>query len=172
MQTSLVITLLGTDRSGLVKSLSEAVKNHGGNWQESRMVQMGGQFAGLAHVFIEDEQADALKQDLLALQTEDLQILIKQSTPDATNATKKTLSFELLGADRSGIIHDITQHLAALNVNIEKLESEQRVAPMSNEVLFHADVIVGLPEGISEQDVREAFEEISDSLMVDVNFNR
>lgn len=169
MQTSLVLTILGSDRAGLVKSLSEVVKNHQGNWQESRMVRMEGQFAGLAHVSIATEQADVLEKALLALQSDDLQILLKKSRE--TLETIKTLSFDLLGSDRSGIIHDITHQLAELKVNIEKLESEQRTAPMSNEILFYAKVTVGLPEGVSEDDVQDVLEGVSDSLMVDVTFS-
>ncbi len=168
MQTPLVITLLGSDRSGLVKSLSEAVKHHNGNWQESRMVRMDGQFAGLAHVSVPSEQAEALTQELLALQNNDLQILVKQT--ETSTPPTKILSLELLGSDRQGIIHDITRQLTALNINIEKLQSEQRTAPMSNETLFYAEVVLGLPEGVTEEDVRAVFEEISDSLMVDVSF--
>lgn len=168
MQSSLIITILGTDRSGLVKSLSEVVKNHNGNWQESRMVRMDGQFAGLAHVSIDTAHVETLSQALLALQSDDLQVLIKQ-TKSAKTSTK-TLSIELLGSDRLGIIHDITQQLSALNVNIEKLQSEQRIAPMSNETLFYAEIELGLPEGVTEVDIQDAFEEISDSLMVDVTF--
>jgi glycine cleavage system regulatory protein len=168
MQSSLIITILGTDRSGLVKSLSEVVKDHKGNWQESRMVRMDGQFTGLAHVSIDTEHANALSQALAALQSDDLQVLIKQSK--STLASTKTLSLELLGSDRQGIIHDITQQLSALNVNIEKLQSEQRIAPMSNETLFYAEIELGLPEGVTEADIQNVFEEISDSLMVDVTF--
>lgn len=169
MQTSLVITILGSDRSGLVKSLSEVVKNNNGNWQESRMVRMDRQFAGLAHVSVATEHAESLTDALNILQNDDLQIQIKQCKELASPA--KTLSIELLGSDRQGIIHDITQQLTALNINIEKLHSEQRIAPMSNETLFYAEVVLGLPDGVTEDDVQTAFEEISDSLMVDVTFS-
>lgn len=168
MQTSLVITILGSDRSGLVKSISEVVKNHNGNWQESRMVRMDGQFAGLAHVSIATEYAEDLSQALSTLQNDELQVQIKQCKTSAS--TTKTLSLELLGTDRQGIIHDMTQQLATLNINIEKLHSEQRIAPMSNETLFYAEVVLGLPDHITEEDVQTVFEEISDSLMVDVTF--
>ncbi|MCK5810304.1 MAG: ACT domain protein [Cocleimonas sp.] len=169
MQSSLIITLLGTDRSGLVKSLSEIVKNHKGNWQESRMIRMDGQFAGLALVSLDAEEVETLSQALSTLQSEDLQILIKQS--ESLPATEKTVSIELLGSDRQGIIHDITQQLSALNVNIEKLQSEQRIAPMSNEALFYAELELGLPVDVTESDIQQAFEAVSDSLMVDVTFS-
>ena len=171
MQSSLIITILGTDRAGLVKSISEAVNNHHGNWQVSRMVRMSGQFAGLAHVSIDTSHIEALTQELLTLQSDDLQILIKHSESDDDASTRKTLSLELLGPDRAGIIHDLSKQLTALNVNIERLESEQRAAPMSNEVLFYAEVTLGLPEDITENDVQKAIEEVSDSLMVDVSFS-
>ena len=170
MQTSLVLTILGPDRSGLVKSVAEAVKNHQGNWQESRMVRLAGQFAGLAHVTIPTEQAEALTQALNALQADGLQILVQQSHD--TSSTKLTpLTLELLGQDRPGIIHDITRQLAALNVNIEELESEQRPAPMSSELLFYAQLKLGLPEGISADEVQSAFEAMPDPLMVDLSFS-
>ncbi len=170
MQTSLVLTILGPDRSGLVKSVSEAVKNHQGNWQESRMVRLAGQFAGLAHVTLPQEQAEPLIKALDALKADGLQILVQQSSANEnTNLTPLTL--ELLGQDRPGIIHDITHQLAALNVNIEELESEQRPAPMSSELLFYAHLKLGLPAGVSADDVQDAFENMPDPLMVDLNFS-
>lgn len=170
MQTSLVLTVLGPDRSGLVKSISEAVKAHHGNWQESRMVHLAGQFAGLAHVSIAAEQADALMQALNELQINGLKILVQQGAP-ITAEPRTPLTLELLGHDRPGIIHDITRQLAALNVNIEELESEQRAAPMSSELLFYANLRLGLPAGVTPEDVQGAFEDMPDPLMVDLSFN-
>ncbi len=170
MQTSLVLTILGPDRSGLVKSVAEVVKNHQGNWQESRMVRLAGQFAGLAHVTLPEAQAEVLELALKTLQADGLQILVQRShTAESTGFTPLVL--ELLGHDRPGIIHDITRQLAALNVNIEELESEQRTAPMSSELLFYAHLKLGLPDGVSGTDVQAAFESMSDPLMVDLSFS-
>lgn len=170
MQTSLVLTVLGPDRAGLVKSISEAVKAHHGNWQESRMVRLAGQFAGLAHVVIAEEQLGALLQALDALQTDGLRILAQQSEAEPQES-RTPLTLELLGHDRPGIIHDITRQLAALNINIEELESEQRAAPMSSELLFYANLRLALPAGVTPEDVQGAFENLPDPLMVDLTFN-
>ena len=43
---SLVLTLIGPDRPGLVERVSDVVASHGGNWLESRMAHLAGQFAG------------------------------------------------------------------------------------------------------------------------------
>lgn len=169
MQSSLILTVLGSDRSGLVKSIAEAVKAYHGNWQESRMVHLAGKFAGLAHVTLPTEQVETLRQKLQQLQQDDLQILVQQAG-SAEPRTVTPLTLELLGQDRPGIIHDITRQLAVLNVNIEELESEQRAAPMSSELLFYARIKLGLPAGITADDVRGAFETLPDPLMVDLSF--
>ncbi|UJS26539.1 glycine cleavage system protein R [Thiothrix winogradskyi] len=170
MQSSLVLTVLGPDRAGLVNSIAEAVKAHHGNWQESRMVHLAGQFAGLAHVTLPQEHLVDLKQVLQTLQTGGLQILVIHSDA-AVPRTITPLTLELLGHDRPGIIHDITRELAALNVNIEELESEQRAAPMSSELMFYAHLKLGLPEGVTADDVQGAFEAMPDPLTVDLSFS-
>lgn len=171
MQASLVLTLLGPDRPGLVKSLSETVQAHQGNWQESRMVHLAGQFAGLAHVTLPEEQVASFTAAIQALQEDDLKILVQKSDV-AEKSSFTPLTLELLGQDRPGIVHDITRQLAAMNVNIEELESEQRAAPMSNELLFYAQLKLGLPTGVSEEQVQDAFESMPDQLMVDLTFTR
>src|SRR5258708_1142979 len=50
MQLSLVMTVIGEDRPGLVDSVAGIVADHGGNWLESRMSRLGGQFAGILRV--------------------------------------------------------------------------------------------------------------------------
>ena len=47
MQVPLVMTVIGKDRTGLVETLAEIVAGHGGNWLESRMCRLGGEFAGI-----------------------------------------------------------------------------------------------------------------------------
>ena len=48
MTKSLVMTILGPDRPGLVESLSSTIATHDGNWLESRMAQLAGHFTGMS----------------------------------------------------------------------------------------------------------------------------
>lgn len=43
----MVMTVIGKDRPGLVRSLSKVIEASGGNWEQSRMCRLGGQFAGI-----------------------------------------------------------------------------------------------------------------------------
>ena len=65
MPTSLVLTVLGEDRPGLVEALAHIIAAHEGNWVESRMAHLAGQFAGILRASVPDGNAAAL---LTALQ--------------------------------------------------------------------------------------------------------
>ncbi|WP_298610525.1 ACT domain-containing protein [uncultured Thiothrix sp.] len=168
MHTTLILTVLGPDHPGLVKSLSELLNQQQGNWTESRMVHLGGQFAGLLQVALPRERVANLKAALDVLQDNGLKVLIAET--NAVPATNEILKVEVLGLDRPGIIRDITTQLASLKVNIEELFSEQRPAPMSGGTLFFAALSLSLPAGVSAEQVQTKLEELSDQLMVDLNF--
>ena len=60
MRTSLVVTVIGPDRPGLVSLLSDRGKAHGASWAESRMASLAGQFAGIVRFEVDAAKADAL----------------------------------------------------------------------------------------------------------------
>ncbi len=66
MLTPLVMTLIGPDRTGLVENMARTVAEYGGNWLESRMCRLGGEFAGILRIEIPEEKKAAL---LAALQS-------------------------------------------------------------------------------------------------------
>lgn len=169
MHTSLVLTVLSDDRPGLVKMLSEVLKEYEGNWTESRMIHLAGKFAGLLKVTAPEEQVDLLIAALNGMQDDGLEIAIEvvSETPETPS---ETLELEVLGQDSPGIINAITQQLSSLKVNVEELLTEQRLAPMSSEMLFYAKLTVSLPDGLTAQELQESLEEMPDQLMVDIQF--
>ena len=173
MHQTLIITILATDRPGIVNTISEALVAHNASWIDSRMANLADKFAGLVRISVEADQLHNLKETLQALHNADnqLHILMEDANEIGTTKTESKLSLELIGADRPGIIDDITSVLVKLNVNIKELESEQREASMSSEILFWAKLQLGLPEGVSNDDVQDALEELSDQLMVDINLD-
>jgi len=170
MYVSLVITILGTDKLGLVSSISEILESHGANWSESRMSHLAGKFAGILQVSVNKTDKDALTASLEALQSKGLKIHI-ETTQVSEKKSSKTLNIEILCQDRVGIINDVTEVLAKLNVNIEELESSVKEASMSGGMLFSAELTLGLPEDITAEAVEDSLEEMSDQLMIDVKLN-
>ena len=86
MQIPLVMTIISPDRTGLVEAVARAVADHGGNWLESRMCRLGGEFAGILRVEIPAAKKPELLAALQKLQTHGLQIVVRDdvSAPAAT----------------------------------------------------------------------------------------
>jgi glycine cleavage system regulatory protein len=170
MQLPLVMTIIGPDRTGLVESLSRAVADHGGNWLESRMCRLGGEFAGILRIEIPSEKKSPLLAALQDLQENGLQIVVRDNRPVSTSAQGRQTKLEIIGSDRPGIVREITSALARANVNVEEFSSEVVSAPMSGETLFKASARLQLPERCDLLALKIELEKIAADLLVDVSF--
>ena len=168
MKTPLVMTVIGPDRTGLVESVARVVANHGGNWLESRMCRLGGEFAGILRVEIPAEIKVALLAALQDLQRNGLQIVVRAGQPVATAQAGRQTELEIVGNDRPGIVREIASALARANVNVEEFSSEVVSAPMSGETLFKANARLQLPAGCDLAALKADLEKIAADLLVDV----
>ncbi len=168
MKTSLVLTCIGPDRPGLVESLSRLVADHDGNWVESRMAHLGGQFAGLLRIEVDEERSSGLVHALEAHGKDGFRITVTPTEVDTDRETR-LLKLSLVGRDRAGIVRDISRVLAAHDVNVEELETSCTSAPESGEPLFQAKASLHVPSSVSTDDLRDGLEEIANDLMVDVD---
>lgn len=168
MDSQIVMTLMGRDRTGLVESVASVVAKHEGNWLESRMCHLGGQFAGVLRVSVEEKNLSALTEALDALSVKGLTLIHKAgSVEEADPVARSLVSLEVLGQDRPGIVSRITEVLAGLDVNVEELHTELTTAPMSAECLFKAWGILKLPRSVQLAYLREQLESVAADLMVD-----
>ena len=69
MKTSLILTLIGPDRPGLVSAVSVRASLCGANWMESRMAHLAGQFAGVVRLEVDAAERDALEAALRGLES-------------------------------------------------------------------------------------------------------
>jgi len=168
--TSLILTLLGPDRPGLVESLASAVASQNGNWVESRMCRLGGQFAGIVRIECPTATAAPLETALRALSGRGLRIeLVRESSaPPPTDGALAEI--EIVGQDRPGIVHQLSAALAARAVNVEEMRSGCESAPMSGERLFRARFRVRIPKGVSVAALRTEVARVGDDLVADVTF--
>ena len=156
MQTHLVLTIIGKDRTGLVESLARLVAEHDGNWLESRMCRLGGEFAGILRVQLPVAKRAALEQALAGLTG--LKIVLQGDEATATAAPPSFASLEVVGPDRPGIVREVTRALVALGVNVEELVTECVSAPMSGEPLFQARAKLLLPTGVTVSRLKQSLE--------------
>lgn len=170
MSIPLVMTVISPDRTGLVETIARVVAEHGGNWLESRMCRLGGEFAGILRVEIPEEKKNALLAALQKLQANGLQILVRADPSAAAALSGKQTKLEIIGSDRPGIVREITAALARAGVNVEEFSSEVVSAPMSGETLFKASARLQLPAQCDLAALKKDLEKIAADLLVDVSF--
>ena len=163
----LVIIVFAPDKAGQVERIAQCIAEHGGNWLESRMSRMAGQFAGILRVGVPAEAHDELIAALHGLAPDGIRVLIAESGIEQS-CTWKPIAMDLVGNDRPGIVRDITRVLTEQGVNLERLVTDVRPAPMSNEPLFHAEAILAVPLTLSLEVLQARLETLADELMVEL----
>src|SRR6056297_2668177 len=113
------------------------VVEHGGNWEDARLSQLGGKFAGLALVNLPTAAEAALRDAIASLTAEAIDCKVTDAG-ELPAQQGEVLTLALVGPDRPGIIHEVTRALRGADLNLRRLESTVKSAPMSAEPLFHA----------------------------------
>ena len=168
MVTSLVVTVVGPDRPGIVSLLSAKAQGFGANWAGSRMASLAGQFAGMVHFEVPPEHADALTAALLALASTDLQ---DPHRAQRRHAAARGPAHRAPRAGRPRPPRDRARSLGALaqrGVSIEELHTEIVSGAMTAEHLFKVKAVLLVPKSVSNDDVRHALEALANEMMVDI----
>lgn len=165
----LVITLITPDRPGVVQQLSDTILEYGGNWLESRLSRLCGQFAGIIHISVSKSEKPLLLKGLEALSKHGIDITVHKGVEIVTESVAGT-SMELFveANDRPGIVEEISSALADVGVNVDQMQTHCESASMAGYQMFVANLCVTLPEGFNSEQLEGALEDISDDLIVAV----
>ena len=166
----IVLTLLGPDRPGIVARIAALIAAHGGNWMESRMVRLGGQFAGLVQAQVPAHSHGSLLRAIEALQGESLRLTVQEGQAEAS-PPRRFLNLQLVTPDRPGILKEISTILAEHACNVEELATEFVAAPWSGELLFKATIKVSAGPELDSEAVRDALENTSAGMMLDLSLS-
>ena len=171
MNESIVLTIVCEDRPGIVESLSDVLEAHDGNWTESSMHSLAGQFAGILLAYVPAKEVDSFLQALQELESKGLHIVAKRSSFGHSQDGVREFTLGLVGQDRPGIVHDITAILNQHQVNVLELDTECQSASMSGENLFLANARLLIPDKTSIESLRRELEDLANELMVDINLD-
>lgn len=172
MNTSLVFTFIGADRPGLVECVAEAIAQHGGSWQESRMIELAGQFAGIARVQLPQQQVPTMRTALEALAQQGLQVSFAADEAAAdSRPTRQSAFLKLIGNDRPGIVREVSRALLQRDINVTEMSSNISSAPMTGEPLFEASVAIDLPAEGELGNLEEALDAIAEALNIEIDLD-
>lgn len=167
--TTLILTVAGADRPGLVAAVADVVDAHDGNWENSRLAELAGTFAGVIEVSIASERADDLEQALRGLDGL-LTVAVRtgSSAAKAADADGTVLSIDVLGNDRPGIVREVSGVLRSHALSIDELTSQTRDAAMAGGRLFEASVTATVPASVDLTALRADLERLATEIQVDI----
>ena len=166
---SFVLSIIGSDRTGLVEALAAVVADHGGNWERSHMTELAGMFAGMVLVRVPADQVEAFQEALVPLRDQGLMDVTLRPASEDGASDPPTIHFEVVGADRPGIVREISHLLVTMGAGIVDLRTWTESAAMAGSALFRAAAVVRLPEDRTRDELVGALEGLSSDLMVDVS---
>lgn len=171
MNKSVIVTVVGPDKPGLVSQISRLAVDYGANWVDSVMSNIAGQFAGVVHLSVPDEGATALASALRGLAGLNILAVVADGQPQSA-AHPMQIRLDLVGHDRPGIVQRISSEIAKAEVSISSIETRVEGAPMAGGDLFKLCATLDIPDEQTAARLRKGLEGIADDLMVDIAFAR
>jgi methionyl-tRNA formyltransferase len=166
--TSLVVSIVGADRPGIVSLLSDRAQRFGANWAASRMTRLAGQFAGMVHFEVPRENAEPLATALRGLESSGLQVLVAKSDGANVPASLRGVELELVGDDRLGIVSRLTKILAERGISIENIHTEIVRSGVSGKQTFKIGAHLLVPAALSVDALRRELGTLASEMMVDI----
>ena len=165
-----ILTAIGVDRSGLVDEVSQFIYDRGGNIEDSRMVNLRGQFAMMVLVGGDESVINKLRQEQAKLaESSGLQVDVRTTPARAAGSTAGAmpLRFVATAVDRAGIVHEISHLLRSLNVNIETLETRLSPAPYTGSPVFEMEAVLAVPRATPVNQLRQRLGALCDEMNMD-----
>jgi len=124
MQQWYMVTLVGEDRIGIVASVSRALFENGCNLGEASMVRLGGNFSIM--MMVSSTEGVTGLEKILRPVAHDLSLHLHIDTMHAHlhDRREPDVRVRVFGADRTGIVAEVTGVLAECGLHILDLNSE------------------------------------------------
>ena len=165
---TLVLSVIGDDRAGLVNALADVISAHGGNWERSQLAELAGKFAGIVVVGVPDERSDELAAALQPLAGL-LEVAIHPGLQSKPAPAAGQVQNDLIGNDHPGIVRDVSGVLASHGLSIERLLTETREAPMAGGLLFEAHLTAPLAADHDLVALQSDLEHLASEILVDIS---
>jgi glycine cleavage system transcriptional repressor len=153
----LVLTAIGPDRPGLVNSLSALIREAGANLEDTRMAQLGGEFAVLCLITGPDGALRQVEtqQGLIEGQL-GLTCFSKRTAPATPPRDSLGYRMRVSGIDRPGIVQQVSGVLAHRGINVTSLSSRVANAPLTGTPMFYLDATLQIPGNVALSELRRA----------------
>ena len=168
MSQLIVISAVGSDRTGVVQDLTKVILACGGNIEESRMTTLGREFAMLLLVSGNWHTLSRLEQGLDKLrESTDLAISIKETVEKPVEEDRMPYAVDVVALDQQGIVFNLANFFATRDIEIADVATRSYAAAHTGAPMFAVQMAVNVPSSIHVAQLRDEFLELCDRLNLD-----
>ncbi len=158
MSQLIVLSAVGTDKSGVVKDISKAILDCGGNIEESRMAALGAEFAVLLLISGNWHTLAKLEKALDELRDKDeLTITIKKTGERSGQDDCIPYGVDVVCLDQPGIVFHISEFFAVRDIEIADLATRRYAAAHTGAPMFSVQMTVNIPGSAPIAQLRDEF---------------
>ncbi len=118
-----VLTLVGADQSGIVAAVTDTLYQRGCSLAQASMMQLGANFAIMLRVsHDEDKNLREILNEIC--ERMNLHLHVDEDVSDESKGLEPDVQVTVYGADRTGIVAQVTSALAQAGLNIIDLETD------------------------------------------------
>jgi len=168
MSQLIVLSAIGTDRTGVVQDIAKVVLACGGNIEESRMTTLGAEFATLMLVSGNWHTLDKLERGLEKLGKDDnLTVTIRKTDARPTKDDRMPYAVDVISLDTPGIVFSLASFFASRQIEISDVATRRYAAAHTGAPMFAVQMAVNIPSAVNLAQLRDEFLELSDRLNLD-----
>jgi len=167
MSQLIVLSAIGSNRTGVVQDITKVILASGGNIEESRMTTLGAEFAVLMLVSGNWHTLSRLESALDKLTSDSLSISIRKTDSRAPREDCMPYAVDVISLDQQGIVFNLAEFFASRNIEIADVATRRYAAAHTGAQMFSVQMAVNIPSGESISQLRDEFMELCDRLNLD-----
>ena len=168
MSQLIVLSAIGTDRTGIVQDIAKVVLACGGNIEESRMTTLGAEFATLMLVSGNWHTLDKLERGLEKLGKDDnLTVTIRKTDARPTKDDRMPYAVDVVSLDTPGIVFSLASFFASRQIEIADVATRRYAAAHTGAPMFAVQMAINIPSTVNLAQLRDEFLELCDRLNLD-----
>ncbi len=168
MSQLIVLSAIGTDRTGVVQDITKVILACGGNIEESRMTILGTEFAVLMLVSGSWHTLSRLETALDKLTAnENLTVSIRKTGARAIREDRMPYAVDVISLDQQGIVFSLADFFASRDIEIADVATRRYSAAHTGAPMFAVQMAVNIPSSVSISQLRDDFLELCDRLNLD-----
>jgi glycine cleavage system transcriptional repressor len=168
MSQLIVLSAIGTDRTGVVQDITKVILACGGNIEESRMTTLGAEFAVLMLVSGNWHTLSRLETALDKLTADNnLTISIRKTGARTSSENRMPYAVDVVSLDQQGIVFNLADFFAARDIEIADVATRSYAAAHTGSPMFSVQMAVNVPSSVPISQLRDDFMELCDRLNLD-----